>query len=172
MNKKVLGVVVALLTLAMLATPVLALPTQGLKLPARMLILGLEITPVADRTTNGGILIISETVTYPLILLIVDGEAPLAGTVVSFVNSVDNTNKFKKVAQYDLVMSFAAPEGGFEGNAEARLTSMYSPDWMLYIHCVLQGFGYFEGQTLQLSYNGPLTFDPVAGAWTGYILKP
>lgn len=34
------------------------------------------------------------------------------------------------------------------------------------IHCVLQGFGSFEGQTLKLSYDGPYH----GGDLTGFLL--
>lgn len=52
---------------------------------------------------------------------------------------------------------------GFKGNIEFRLTGYQTqdPDWYS-VHCVLQGFGDYEGYTLKLSLDAQSN-----AAWTG-----
>jgi hypothetical protein len=52
---------------------------------------------------------------------------------------------------------------GFKGNVEYIMTGylVADPDWMT-VHCVLQGFGDFQGYTIMLSYAAPTN-----GVWTG-----
>ena len=173
MNKKVLGIAVFLLAAAMLATPVLANPTKGQKVTAEMYVLGFS----EDRTgedysiniTNGGIYIERNIiVTYVPIYLIIDGGAPLVGTVVSNVDMIGNLDKKTAVGHMDAVISFSTPEGGFRGNIQTAQEEIFTPDWTLRMHSVLQGFGAFEGQTLCLSRTGPYPGAPS----TGYLLKP
>ncbi len=63
---------------------------------------------------------------------------------------------------------------GFAGNFESKLTNVISYPPPVYgpggggetIRCVLQGFGTFEGQTLMLTYDGPVH----GGDLTGFLL--
>jgi hypothetical protein len=172
MNKKVVVIAVALMTIAMLATPVMAEPTKGQKVTAEMYVLGFSQVPGEDysiKVNEGGIQIERNLiVTYDPILLIIDGGAPLVGTVVSNVDIISNFDKKTAVGHMDAVMLFSTPEGGFRGEWQTYQEGMFTPDWTLSIHCVLQGFGAFEGQTLCLSRTGPYPGAPS----TGYLLKP
>ena len=174
MKKKVVVIAVALMTIAMLAVPVMAEPTKGQKVPAKMYILGFyseEGEGYSARTTNGGIVIVNNNIVVydPILLFIGDNPVPLTGKVVSYVHSVDNTKQLSVVIQYDTDMSFSTSEGGFKGKMYARLTDMYTPDWYIKWNIVLHGYGAFEGQILQMSTASPYP-NPVPAS--GYLLKP
>ena len=173
MNKKVLGIVVFLLAVAMLATPVMANPTKGQKVPVEMRILGFYSEPgegFSSRTTNGGIKIVKNSiVVYDPILLFIVEDLPLTGTVVSNTHSEENTNQQNIVIQYDTVMYFSTPEGGFKGKMFARLTGLLTPDWYIKWNIELHGYGAFEGQTLLMSTSSPYP-NPVPAS--GYLLIP
>ena len=59
--------------------------------------------------------------------------------------------------------------GGFEGNLDLLITE-YNPgppaSYQAKFRFVLQGFGAFEGQTIQFSYSGA-----IGQPWEGYLLK-
>ena len=173
MNKKVLGIAVFLLAAAMLVTPVLAEPTRGQKVTAEMYVLGFSEDRTAEdysiNVNNGGIQIERNIiVTYVPIYLIIDGGAPWIGTVVSNVDMIGNLDKKTAVGHMDAVMTFSTPEDGFRGNIQTAQEEMFTADWTLRMHCVLQGFGAFEGQTLYLNRTGPYPGAPSKG----YLLKP
>ena len=57
---------------------------------------------------------------------------------------------------------------GFAGNIETKAFNYVSPTYdRITIHCVMKGFGSYEGQTIMLSYDGANSAEP----WTGYCLK-
>jgi hypothetical protein len=172
MNKKILGIAFALMFVAMMVAPVIAEPTRGQKVTAEMYVLGFSQVPGEDysiNANNGGIRTERNLiVTYDPILLIIDGGAPLMGTVVSNVDTISNLDKKTAVGHMDAVMSFLTSEGGFRGNIQTTQEEMFTPDWTLRMHCVLQGFGAYEGQTLYLNRTGPYPGPPS----TGYLLKP
>ena len=171
MKKKIMGVFVFMLAIVMSITPVIAEPMKGQKVTAEMYVLGYSIVPGEEYSielNNGGIQIERNLiVTYNPILLIIDGGVPLVGTLVSNVDTISNLDKETAVGHCDSVMSFSTAEGEFRGNYQTKQTEMFTPDWTLRMHCVLQGFGAFEGQTLQLSRTGPYPGAPS----TGYLLK-
>jgi hypothetical protein len=171
MKKKIMGVFVFMLAIVMLVTPVMAEPTKGQKVTAEMSVLGYSMVPGEDysfEVNNGGILIERNLIVTYNLKLIIDGGDPLFGTLVSNVDTISNLDKETAVGHCDSVMSFSTAEGEFRGNYQTKQTEMFTPDWTLRMHCVLQGFGAFEGQTLQLSRTGPYPGAPS----TGYLLKP
>ena len=79
MNKKVLGIAVVLMAVAMLATPVMAEPTKGQKVPVRFRAVGYysyEGEDYSDYTNNGGIRIRKNLIVVydPLELIFRDGD--------------------------------------------------------------------------------------------------
>ncbi len=68
----------------------------------------------------------------------------------------------------------AASDNGFAGNFESKLTNVISYPPPVYgvggggetIHCLLQGFGSFSGQTLMLTFDGSVH----GGDLTGFLL--
>ena len=166
MKKKVLGITITLLAVAMLIAPVLAEPTKGLKVPAT-LVAAPQVggaPPEKQWMTNGGIGQTrgKQNDYYPIILTI-GSDVYTNGYSYNFGNSVFNSKTMVLNFRGYAVWTFEGI-GGFEGNLEMKLSAI---DGYYSIHGVLRGFEDFEGQTLMLSYDGP----PVGAVWTGYCLK-
>ena len=166
---------VSILAVAMLATPAMAEPTKGQKVPVRFRAVGYysyEGEDYSDYTNNGGIRIRKNLIVVydPLELIFLDGGPTLVGIATINVDSTSNLDKGTQIAHYDAVVLFETPEGegGFKGEMLAHHKNMRTPEWTLDWHFVLQGFGAFEGQTLQIRLNGPY---PGSQA-LGYLLKP
>jgi hypothetical protein len=99
---------------------------------------------------------------------------------VTSYDGVFNPNAGVVNLRYDVVWYWytgPAPTvsaNGFAGNFESKLTNVITYPPPVYglggggeiIHCVLQGFGTFEGQTLMLSYDGLVH----GGDLTGFLL--
>ena len=99
---------------------------------------------------------------------------------VTTYDGVFNPNAGVVNFRYDVVWYWytgpapAVSANGFAGNFESKLTNVITYPPPVYgpggggetIHCVLQGFGTFEGQTLMLSYDGPVH----GGDLTGFLL--
>ena len=172
MKKKILVVFVSMLVISMFVIPVMAEPTKGQKVSVRLRVLGYysyEGEDYRDYTNNGGIRIRKNLmVVYDPLQLVFDDGSTLVGSAISNVDSISNLDKKTQVAHYDTVWSFVTPEGGFKGEMLAHHKNMRTPEWTLDWHFVLQGFGAFEGQTLQIRLNGPYPGSPA----TGYLLKP
>ena len=101
------------------------------------------------------------------ITLNVLGESPytLTGTADVVSNGMMNLETGMGEFHDYSVWSFPGREGTFEGETHFVLTEGFT--YMPLLHMVLQGRGVFEGQTLTLSYEGPL-----AGmVMTGFLLK-
>jgi hypothetical protein len=153
--------------------PVMAEPTNGLKVPA-VLIPGPHVVdpppppPEREWMTNGGItqVRVAQQVFDP-IFLIIGNDPPYKGTSSNVFDIVINLKT--RVANFrgNVEFTFDNVVGGFAGRIEMKLFyEQGNPvPYGMSIHTVLQGFGYFEGQTLMLSYDGP------GGPWTGYCLK-
>ena len=153
----------------------MAEPTKGQKVPVRFRAVGYysyEGEDYSDYTNNGGIRIRrNQIVVYdPLHLIFLDGGPTLVGKATINVDSISNLDKKTQIAHYDAVVLFETPEGegGFRGKMQAHHENIGTPERTLDWHFVLQGFGAFEGQTLQIRLNGPY---PGSQA-TGYLLKP
>jgi hypothetical protein len=171
MNKKILGIFVSLLVVAMLATPVMAEPTKGQKVAAELYPQALpyyEGIPEKNWTTNGGITQErgGQTDYYPIDLKI--GSALYTDGYSTNINDVVSNSKTSVVnIRSDTVWTFAGI-GGFAGNIEMKLWFVEGMPMPYYsIHTLMHGFGDFEGQTLMLSYDGKL----MGAVWKGYCLK-
>ncbi len=166
MNKKALAITITLLAVAMLVAPVMAEPTKGLKVPATLAAAPQVggAPPEKQWMTNGGIVQTrgKQDDYYPIILTI-GSDVYTNGYSTNFGNVVINLKTMVVNVRVLAVWTFEGI-GGFEGNIEMKLSAI---DGYYSIHCVLRGFGDFEGQTLMLSYDGP----PVGAVWTGYCLK-
>ena len=161
--------VAVLLTAVILATPfigtVMAEPTKGQKVPATAMAIPWDSEDPEYWLTNGGIgQARGGEETYLLILNI--GGTPLPSELVTLVfDEMINFKTDKFVRHYTTLDS--GLDNGFAGNIQLKIYNYYSGIDVHYdIHCVLQGFGDFEGQTLMLSYEGAMPL-----VWTGYCLK-
>ena len=109
--------------------------------------------------------------------LIIGGTTTLVG---KSYNNYDRTYQYDRVTglgidvmiiwRYDAIWDFPTADGGFEGNINMLITD-YNPGPPATYHakfsCLLHGYGAFEGQTLQFTYDGPNGLP-----WEGYLLKP
>jgi hypothetical protein len=129
---------------------------------------------VAQRRDTGQVMVTT---------LVIDGKTTLQGL------SFNNYDRMWKYAVFDPTLPFPPPpaqpnqvgsdsithydaiwvygDGGFEGNINLQITDYLGPSMNVKLNCVLQGFGSFGGQTLQLSVDSA-----VSNIWTGYLLKP
>jgi hypothetical protein len=166
MRRKILGISAVFLFVALFVVPVLAEPTNGLKVPAS-LIPGPQVggtPPEKQWVTNGGIQQArGREVDYFPITLTIGSDVYTDGYSYNFGNVVFNSKTMILNSRGIAVWTFEGI-GSFEGNLEMKLSAI---DGYYSIHGVLFGFGDFEGQTLMLSYDGP----PVGAVWAGYCLK-
>ncbi len=165
MNKIFLVVAVTFMAITVLATPVMAEPTKGQKVPATATAIPWDSEDPEYWRTNGDIgQARGGQETYLLILNI--GGNPITPELVTLV--FDEMINFKTdmfVRRYTTLDS--GSDNGFAGNIQFKMYNYYAGVDVHYdIHCVLQGFGDFEGQTLMLSYEGSMPL-----VWTGYCLK-
>lgn len=164
-NGKILLIALAsAVVLLFAAVPVIAEPTNGQKVPATLMSIPVsEVDPDYWRT-NGDIgQARGGKQTYRLFLNI-DGVVTTGFFSVLF-DEVINFKTDMFVRRYTTVDLGTA--NGFAGNVLFKIYNYYAGlDVHFDIHCLLHGYGSFEGQTLMLSCEGPNPF-----VWTGYCLK-
>jgi hypothetical protein len=179
--KKTAVVILALaLLMTFAAVPVMAKPTKGQKVPLKEYITGSDgiVPPAREWVTKGGIFQMRGEQEFLTVRFFI-GDPSYATydfdhTIVGYGSWNTKTGVF--VARYDCVWTLASDDSsGFSGNMELRAynfnldTVTGTVSWSSWsAHEVAQGFGYFAGQTLMLSINGP--YVPTA-PWTGYLLK-
>ena len=173
MNKKVLGIAVVLMAVAMLATPVMAEPTKGQKVPARF-----RVIPPPDVTdagyswfTKSGVFHgRGHTEKY-------SAKLNISGTVydaffVTVMKVALWNPKQRTMASHSEDIVYIPSEGSSNGFSGMGILRFYGWDWTTQmwtsqkIYHIWHGFGSFEGQTLMLSYEGP-----ISSIVTGYCLK-
>jgi hypothetical protein len=171
MNKKVLVIPLVLIAATILVVPVVAKPTKGQKVFAELYPQTMpyaEVPPEKEWTTNGGIEQSrgGQTDYYPIALkigsvLYTDGYSTNINDVVFNSKTLVVNTRSDTVWEWEDI-------GGFAGNIEMKLWFEEGIPYPYYsMHTLMHGFGYFEGQTLMLSYDGPLP----GAVWTGYCLK-
>jgi len=165
LNRKFLFMALAFMAAAVLATPVLAEPTAGQKVPATAMAIPWDSEVPEYWRTNGDIgQARGGEETYRLILNI--GGNPITPELVTLVFDEMINFKTDMFVRHYTTLDLGA-DNGFAGNIQLKIYNYYAGVDVHYdIHCVLQGFGDFEGQTLMLSYEGPMPL-----VWTGYCLK-
>jgi hypothetical protein len=175
MNKKTLLIAMVVFSVMVMAAPVLAVPTQGQKLPISLKFTNSATTnPGTFNLNNGNIGQKRDSAGSYTVELSIDGADPIVGVSVTEVPiSVYNMIKHQRFTIHEIhVMDFPTEDGGFEGNVLLRFTDVASLvpgafDYHLEAHGTFQGTGAFEGQTIVASYDGP-----AYGTWAGYLLKP
>ena len=176
LNRKILGICVVLLAVAMLATPVLAAPTNGQKVPITIHFANQQTTYTSEEIT-GNVIHRTADVTYD-IAIDVDGVPTYTGTASALRNIliVPREVGVDLVLQDDYVFMIDDEEGTFEGSALILLkgyiapTQTTPPDYERgKAHALLQGTGGFEGQTINAGHHW-VPFGAIS--WSGYLLKP
>lgn len=175
MNKKILGIAVALMAVAMLATPVMAKPTKGNKVAVTLIFTSRTSKTVVDEWVSGG-------VTHRLLIntwnvrLEIDGGPTFEGTAIDErkIVAVTQKNEVDQICRSYYELSFPDEGGGFEGNSlliQDGFTGAPPPLWdKTKIHYLLRGTGAFEGQTINVGKTWT-PFGGILGA-SGYLLKP
>lgn len=164
MKKILLTIFVALLSIIILATPIMATPAT--KTPVTATSVRTGTASGESWVTNGGIMQFRGYQVVYAVTLNIEGESSLEGTSSNVWNGRLNMKTGEMIIHYNVVWTF--PGGSFEGIIQSRLESYPQPYEYYEIHGVLQGTGVFEGQKLNLSYEGS-TIDPV---WEGFLIRP
>jgi hypothetical protein len=176
MNKKVLVTFVALMAVAMLATPLVGLATA--KSPGEQKVpVKIVWAPVAGSSTtieinySDGLSHRVITNKWTLQLFIDDAVTPVAGTANCTRYVLYAFAKEPQMGVYhdEYVISFPSLGGGFEGTAQFRIYDyVSSTNYNIQVHAVFKGTGDCEGKTLNVGVDrGPANLQ-----WEGYLLKP
>lgn len=176
--KKVFLIAMVVIIVALMATPVLAVPEQGQKLPISLKFTATTTADGIHHVNVPGDFVLNEgsigqrrdAVTSYKVELSIDGAVAIVGfSIAERPVCVYNVIKHQRMIMHEIhVMDFSTEEGGFEGNALLQFTDYVSPsNFQIAAHGTFHGTGAFEGQTIVASYEGP-----AGGTWTGYILKP
>jgi hypothetical protein len=173
LKKIVIVVFVSLMAAAMLATPSICIVMAKEKVDAELHLTGQDIVLGNVWTTNGGIQQQKgNTPTYFGNLIIGGVPYPLVIVCTSSVTLNTETGYF--VGYYDSVcyVSQEGSDSGFKGIITGKMYDFNPfgspPFTRATIHCTLQGFGDFEGQTMKLSVDGDLF---AYFTWTGYCIR-
>jgi hypothetical protein len=174
LKKNTIVVFVALIAAAMLATPLVGIVMAKEKVHAEFHVTGQDIVLGSVWTTNGGVQQQKgNTPTYYGNLVIGEDSYLLVVACTSSVTLNTETGYF--VGYYDSVcyVSQQGSESGFKGVIIGKMydfdtSGAFPPLTRAIIHCTLQGFGDFEGQTLKLSVDGDFF---AYFTWTGYCIK-
>jgi len=177
MNKKVLGITVFLMAVAMLATPIMgtamADPTKGQKVTASVTFIPPPSIPnMGDPwwTESGVFHGKGRTEAYSAILVIDGTPCDAFVIMVSQVGTWNPQQETMIMHSNDIV--YIPSEGSSDGFSGMGAMKFYGYSWITHmwasqkVRHIWHGFGSFEGQTLMLSYEGPR-----GPTMTGYCLK-
>jgi hypothetical protein len=172
MNKKILGVFVVMLAFVMLATPVMAEPIKGLKVTASFTVIPPPTTTPGElRWTPSGVAHGKGLEEVYSAILIIDGTPyPASFVIVTQVGNWNPQQETMIMRTKDIL--YIPSEGSPDGFSGMGTAKFYGWSWITHmwtsqkINHVWHGFGSFEGQTLMLSYEGP-----ISPTTTGYCLK-
>lgn len=180
MNKNVLVFAVALMAVAMLATPVMAAPAQKIPItaiPSNQDNISTEKTWI----TNGDIRIVQGMIRMGDLVLTIDGQPPLVGTLLDEHLNMEFNLKIGKALGHSrkCVWTFEGVKG-FEGSFRGAKTikgsfipyTNFAPQNRLTVeqHGVFQGSGDFEGWTLKISMDWAL--GDGTETFKGFLLIP
>lgn len=178
LNKKVLGIAVILMAVAMLAVPVYAKPTNGPNKVAVTLtfVERTSRTIIEDKYSNGIRHRLLE-LTWNVELIVTDGPT-LVGTAFAERITILNLKSAKNIQRDYYEFWFEDEGGGFEGNGLNVLDGFVPAPpppatWeKSKAYGLFQGTEAFERQTLNIGHTWG---EPGSGSeiedWTGYWLK-
>ena len=177
MNRKILGICVVFLAVAILTVPTVSAcghrsnhRSSLEKIPVTETSVFLAQTEPTKTWNIGDKYTIDYGVTYQFATTLNLPDATF--------NGISDNHKILRITnlETDTVTVFVGQVvwdytvGTFEGKIsyELRGASLDVTEWWVTLkYCVLKGTGAFEGQTLTLSYDGLF----IGAVWTGYILK-
>jgi hypothetical protein len=164
-NKKVLGIAVALLLVAMFVAPVFA----KRKVAVTATQMGGGSSGGESRLVDDGILQFRGAEGAGVVTLYIPGQPPLTGTSSSEINGkITFTQEppdpdAEGVIHLKMKWTFEG-KGTFEGQMQRKGIGVPVISYME-AHMVLQGTGDFKGQTLILSHAGPPPMH-----WEGFLI--
>jgi hypothetical protein len=171
MNKMVLGMAVALIAIAMLATPVLADSARKIE-GVTAAVSGTVMDGWASRITNPGEVRHYKDWTWTgAITLSIPGEAPLVGRYLDTIDGMvfpvisddDGVEHNQGWGIWHFYEVWAFPLGTFEGTAQFE---QLAPSFAAYeSRIVLHGTGAYEGWRLVLTKIQGVPYE-------GYLMKP
>ena len=169
-KSKVLVIAVAFLAVAILATPVLAAPTNK-KVPITIYWTQMgPPTPEPGFPKDTGIVRHGHATLTWGVEIEIDGVPTYTGTafthryVVNVPQKDGNKISFREV--YEMEINEA--DGGFVGSALILMDGIYGDSPKAKAHGLLQGYGDFEGQTINAGHHWVPMGPPM---WEGYLLK-
>jgi hypothetical protein len=178
MNRKILGIAVTILAVAMLASPVMAYSSAN-KTPVmatNIELTGADYVPSRDRWTSGQDMIIHHNSglykAWGTIDIYVDDVLTYENVeFIDTIYAVYNKYTLQVVARFEEVWTL--PGGTFEGTAhimtEGGSLSSYQ---VLDSHIILKGTGDYEGETMSLLAHYVKGVDPFKLVYEGYWLTP
>jgi hypothetical protein len=176
MNKKILGIAVVLMAVAMLAVPVLAKPTNG---PNKVAV---TVTMTRNDGGGAGILLDDDVFTGPIthrhllqgydVTITFDDDSELIGTLLieRKVVFVPQKESIRRIFTDYYVFTFDGDDEdtGFVGNGKVIIDGVNGQSLG---YGLFHGTGDFEGQTLNIGH-GWEAFSSTPNPWIGYWLKP
>jgi hypothetical protein len=174
MNKKILGVLVALLAVALLTVPVMG--AKATKIEGVTVITenaGAVPYEGYPRWVSDGTISHGRGGTNPdaTVTLIIPGVGTYVGAWDSEWISSANWKKDPVEIVITSIHTMTFEEGTFEGVNQRRITGPpLAPNSILEDHSVLQGIGIFKGWTLKISYEG--TVEDLQFGSEGYLIIP
>ena len=177
MNKKILGVFVSLVVLAMLTTPVFAWPARRQKTAVKVELFNTDLGDNTPVGTIGPITLRNPTQTFLVTItkdgLIFNGDMEVNRWVVCVPK--EDGKEIRYFWDY-YKFTFDDEGGGFEGPGLVILDGfqMTFPFWERgWAQGIFRGTGAFEGETLNVGSNGWRDFSipPSPIVWTGYWLE-
>jgi hypothetical protein len=177
LNRKILGIAVILMTVAMLATPVMAVSPKKISITATASLIpgSMDYSDPKFRSelNEGGVLQLRALHSKENVYLTI-GDSPSS---IHFVAELTTNGRWKtprdQVNHVKVVWTDDTKENGFDGVLQWKILfeGPAGPECGTW-HGVLQGWGMYEGQKLQLEgfWNGGPTKGP--STYTGFLLTP
>ena len=171
MNRKIIVIVLAL-AVAMLATPVLAKPTKGQKVPVTITFLGQVAEPI--KVNDTGVVQHRHGLANWTIVLAIEGGPSYPGEAIlneRYVLIVPQKDGNTMIMRESYEIWFPSAGGGFEGTAQIMMDGVGNPlEVKGKAHALLIGTGAFEGKTINAGHHWGTPSLPLH--WDGYLLKP
>jgi len=173
MNRKILGIIVAFLALAMLTVPVMAKPAEKVTFTAIQIPIPQPPPPGSISVSNGDIVHGKNLPGAGTIKLWIDSAPPATPTYTGTSSALLIYNINLKTGEgpvkFNMTWTFAT--GTFEGNILGGIADLSGPGMNAFVDChgVLHGTGEFEGQIIQIAGEKPVG-QPFT--WTGTIVIP
>jgi hypothetical protein len=170
MNKKVMAIAAVLMTVAILATPVLAAPAERLDVTITHT-QGMPSNP-EGKTTPSVIWQARERTWEISVTIDIPGETSLTGIIYNVMNTRYFSTFDKTIDVSHAVLEI--PTGDtFEGVMKFTWVGLYTNIFTaeIEVNGVLHGTGIYQGQTLKITSTGPVISLPPL-PWEGVLIRP